>query len=586
MSSLRFEQVKSVVLNNLNGSQLIGEGEYKFKCISLSLKLQTPYITLVDDSVDINVSTTAILGKAILGHAILGNSSSLPKLISPIIELVEEESKPKLQAPIIELVETNIPEEPVLIKLATPAIELVIVPESDDYWTVTNNLTNTTVANDITQVLKGNGYENNYLIDSGYKHSYHSLTIGGVENNGYISLSEEDSILSVNIPSNKLNGNITMTIIAEKVIHKLDTPVIRLEVIGEEEPELIKLATPFIELYEEVEYYTITKNLSNVSTEDTTTEVSADGSNDYVATFTVNEGYELKHYEALIGNVTNNNVFMFDEPNIYVEIPPKTLNGNVVITLTAEPIVYTVSKIFEGISEKDNTETATQIDGYSNTFTIYTGYKLKYYSLTIGGVTKSDCISLSPDNMTVYVNIAPSELTGDVVITLIAEVKLPKLATPNIELVSYYDGSVTVSAYDGTVPDMTYTDPSTVENAYDGSVEVSGPKIGTINYNQTNAWSSIPIYRNFEIGMTWEEFINSDYNEVQNDVSGNITVSGQFILSDNYVKFYGKRTTDTSYRMLSVLDSSGNNVNKTAEIKDGYNYRSYYSGSQEGGGSN
>ena len=52
-----------------------------------------------------------------------------------------------------------------------------------------------------------------------------------------------------------------------------------------------------------------------------------------------------------------------------------------------------------------------------------------------------------------------------------------------VEPETYWDGSVTVSAYDGTVPEMTHTDPNTVENAYDGSVEVSGANGYTVTFN-------------------------------------------------------------------------------------------------------
>ena len=81
-------------------------------------------------------------------------------------------------------------------------------------------------------------------------------------------------------------------------------------------------------------------------------------------------------------------------------------------------------------------------------------------------------------------------------------------------------------------------------------------QIDTFEYAQTNAWGSTPIYRDFEVGMTWAEFIDSDYNAEQQtiyDVTNGIYILGKFILNaDDTVSFKGHESDDDYYHTLSV----------------------------------
>lgn len=657
MNSISFKKITDVEYKHLSGSSLIGEGLYKFKCISTFLKLPTPTIFLTDSDVGggegggvVDYSTTAILGKAILGHAILGNSSYLPKLISPIIELVEEssttailgkailgkailgqhssmdkllapiielveeESKPKLQTPIIELVTESfkekliapvirleiVGEEEPIIKLVTPVIELV--DEAPIVYEITKNLTGFQDKDNVEYIEAGNGYNKTFTVYTGYRCTSAIVTIDGVDKTGEVlGFSPDNTVVYVTIAPSELVGDVVITLVAELILPQLTTPIIYLY----EETILPKLNTPTIYLYEEIPEiitYTLTKNLSYVTTDDTT-EILEEGSS-YYAEFRAIEHYAYASHSISIGGVLNNDLLnIADDGTLSVYIRASELIGDVVITITAEPIIYTITKNFDGINEKDDSETIMSGNGYNKTFTAYSGHVITNATLTIGGVPKPDCIGFSPDNTvvhitiasselvgdvvitllaklklsaptiyleevieyytitknllnvstedtttqvsadgssdyvatfyvdegyelthyealiggvvnnnvfmfdgsTIYVEISPKALNGDVVITLTAELSLPKLGTPNIELIEYYDGSVTVSAYDGVVPEMTYTDPSTVENAYDGSVEVSG---GVMLINFTIAGTSYQA----EDGMTWEQWCNSDYN--------------------------------------------------------------------------
>lgn len=102
-----------------------------------------------------------------------------------------------------------------------------------------------------------------------------------------------------------------------------------------------------------------------------------------------------------------------------------------------------------------------------------------------------------------------------------------------------------------------------------------------MTFFQTSAWSSYPIKRQYEEGMTWEEFINSDYNVIQNDECYDYYIRGQFINQDGYVKFYGTATDYTDYITLDVYAGA-----YLVEIADVMSTGYGSSGSTHGGGSN
>lgn len=99
------------------------------------LKLETPVIRLETEgggnSGSGETSTPAILGMAILGRTILGVVTQMPKLATPQISLkYSDGTEEKLETPIIRLVTEG--EEPEIIKLATPVIELVVINDGDE----------------------------------------------------------------------------------------------------------------------------------------------------------------------------------------------------------------------------------------------------------------------------------------------------------------------------------------------------------------------------------------------------------------------------------------------------------------------
>lgn len=117
------------------------------------------------------------------------------------------------------------------------------------------------------------------------------------------------------------------------------------------------------------------------------------------------------------------------------------------------------------------------------------------------------------------------------------------------------------------------------------SYEVGGGSLGTFTYAQTTAWYSQPIIRQFRLGMTWADFIASEYNTIQTDKNSNGTfgVKGQFINQNGLVKFSGTDLNTANALTIPVLNNSYSSVAITDVIYGG-TYKSVNNSS--GGGAN
>lgn len=107
--------------------------------------------------------------------------------------------------------------------------------------------------------------------------------------------------------------------------------------------------------------------------------------------------------------------------------------------------------------------------------------------------------------------------------------------------------------------------------------------IKSFTFAQNSNWYSIPIVRDFEEGMTWGDFIESEYNATQTDTTSTISVEGQFIANGNYVSYKGtgKSGTSGTYE-LNVYDGDRDRVLLSNEIS----FPTYYSTSSTVGGGN
>ena len=107
--------------------------------------------------------------------------------------------------------------------------------------------------------------------------------------------------------------------------------------------------------------------------------------------------------------------------------------------------------------------------------------------------------------------------------------------------------------------------------------------LGTFTYGQTQAWYSTPIVRQFPLGMTWGEFIESDYNSIQTDGSGLGTVTGQFVIEGSFVKFTGVGSGSGANSITLDVYSGPALVEPAYMVADNGVYNSVAPG---GGGSN
>lgn len=110
--------------------------------------------------------------------------------------------------------------------------------------------------------------------------------------------------------------------------------------------------------------------------------------------------------------------------------------------------------------------------------------------------------------------------------------------------------------------DVIYKDEGFVEDSGSDSNGENNVQLSSFVYAQTSSWYSTPIERNFEIGMSWEEFVNSSYNDEQKTVyigSNGTYLVGKFIINqDNTISFKGKGSNASdpylTYKVLSDDD--------------------------------
>lgn len=110
---------------------------------------------------------------------------------------------------------------------------------------------------------------------------------------------------------------------------------------------------------------------------------------------------------------------------------------------------FSVTLNLTGVVTDSDITSVKQGTAYSATFLVGSGYTYSSTVVTVGGVAATGCYSLSPDNDVIEVNIPANELTGDVVITIVAEeVYVPVYKTINLRRSSSYNGPK-VCKYEG-----------------------------------------------------------------------------------------------------------------------------------------
>ena len=131
--------------------------------------------------------------------------------------------------------------------------------------------------------------------------------------------------------------------------------------------------------------YTITRNLSNCTSNNTTSSVNQGAS--YSAIITPNSGYELLNVSITMGgtNVTSS-VYTYQNGNAVINIPSVT--GNVVITvqaraITVEPTTYTITRNLPNCTSSNTASSVNKNASYSTLISPNDGYKIDSITVTM-----------------------------------------------------------------------------------------------------------------------------------------------------------------------------------------------------------
>lgn len=237
--------------------------------------------------------------------------------------------------------------------------------EIGDIFSITNNLTNITTNNNSTSIAEGANYTATLTPISNYKVTNVIVTMGGITvENAYNS---STGIITVN----NVTGNIVITATATQA-----------------------------------KTYTITYNLTNVTSSDTSTSIIENHS--YTTDLIVNNGCTMSTVKITMGGIDITNNVLTDD---FIAIGSVT--GNIVITATATLNNYTITNTLTKVT---NSNTATSINHgsqYSATLTPTSGYKLSSVTVKMSG---TDITSTAYSGGKINI----SSVTGNIIITAIA----------------------------------------------------------------------------------------------------------------------------------------------------------------------
>ena len=168
-------------------------------------------------------------------------------------------------------------------------------------YKITNNLANCVTNNNATSVSGGSSYAATITVNSGFELMNISITMGGTNVTSSVYKYQNGNAV-INIPN--VTGDVVIVAQATATSTEPIEPVT----------------------------YTITNNLANCTSSNTTNSVNQGAS--YSATVTPNSGYELMNVAITMGdaNVTST-VYTYQNGNAVINIPNVT--GNVVITIQA-----------------------------------------------------------------------------------------------------------------------------------------------------------------------------------------------------------------------------------------------------------
>lgn len=128
-----------------------------------------------------------------------------------------------------------------------------------------------------------------------------------------------------------------------------------------------------------LDYYSITNNLTNVTSNNNSTSIQAKSS--YNATLNANNGYSINSVKITMGG---NDITSSVYSNGVINIPSVT--GNLVITVVATSNIITITNNLTNVTTNNSITSMEKNNPYSANLTVVDGYTLQSVKVVMGGV--------------------------------------------------------------------------------------------------------------------------------------------------------------------------------------------------------
>ena len=237
----------------------------------------------------------------------------------------------------------NIPSVTGNVVITVQATATSTEPIEPATYTITRNLTNCTSSNATNSVNQGASYSTTIAPNDNYTLETITVTMNGTDvTDTAVNIETETNNATVSGEALSVSGSVSgealsvSGAVSEETLSGTSSNATRYAVVNiSNVTGNIVISATAVEITsggEEETTYTITRNLSNCTSNNTTNSVNQGAS--YSATITPNSGYELLNVAITMGgtNVTSS-VYTYQNGNAVINIPSVT--GNVVITVQA-----------------------------------------------------------------------------------------------------------------------------------------------------------------------------------------------------------------------------------------------------------
>ena len=276
--------------------------------------------------------------------------------------------------------------------------------------------------------------------------------------------------------------------------------------------------------------YTVTNNLTHVTTNNSATSVVADAS--YIATLTPDSTYNLQSVSVEMGGVDITSTAYSNGTISIVNV-----TGNLVITATATAQAsYSVTNNLTNVTTSNNTASVVENDPYTATLSPSLHYTMGTVTVEMGGV---DITSTAYDNGVITI----ASVTGNLVITATANA-ITYTITNTLSHATNSNSDTSViegSGYTGTITaDLGYTLDTVTITMGGTDITATAYSNGTINI--ASVTGNIVITVTAVAGLTWYT------NFAQTSTNSFVASSKGWALDETtYANIYGKPINKISF---------------------------------------